>query len=495
MGMPRFYLTAWALIFAIGGSAIAAPGVVVAELMPEIPVSSQDFADAIALEGNLVAVGAENTDEGSVISAGAIYLFDGTTGAQLRKITPTDPPASRAFGTSVDMSSGRIIVGAEKDSQNTGVAYVFDTLGTQLFKLRAADAAINQSFGERVAIDGNFALVGAANAVGALGRGQAYLFDLSTATPGSTLTGTPFQPNDLPSAAEFGSSIDLDGDLAIIGIDRTGRGGAAYVYNTASQLVRKFTPPTDPVTMSPVRGFGRSVSISGNIALIGATPDDSEVNESTEFGRAYLYDVTTGAQLFELRPNDSQPGDLFGEAVSISGNLALVHARREDVIDTINAAYLFDVTTGQQLMQLSAPGLAKGDEVFEAFAIDGARVVAGVEGFDASPGEIVNSGKALVFDVLFGDFNADGIVDAADYTVWRDTSGQTVAAFAGADANGDMHVDAKDYALWKANFGVAAPQTVLGLGLAGATGLPEPGTGVMLCVAIVLMACGRRISG
>ena len=42
---------------------------------------------------------------------------------------------------------------------------------------------------------------------------------------------------------------------------------------------------------------------------------------------------------------------------------------------------------------------------------------------------------------MVGDFNGDGVVDAADYTVWRDTSGQTVAAFAGGDANGDTQVD------------------------------------------------------
>jgi hypothetical protein len=195
-----------------------------------------------------------------------------------------------------------------------------------------------------------------------------------------------------------------------------------------------------------------------------------------------------------LKPDDSTGQDLFADGVAISGNLALVTARHEDILLTVNKAYIFDVTTGQQLATLMPQNVVAGDEALEAIAIDGGRVLAGNEGFD-SP-NFADNGVALVFDAMVGDFNADGIVDAADYTVWRDTSGQTVVAFAGADANGDMHVDAKDYALWKANFGVAAPQTVLGSGsLAGATGVPEPGTGVMLCVAIVLMACGRRISG
>ena len=46
-----------------------------------------------------------------------------------------------------------------------------------------------------------------------------------------------------------------------------------------------------------------------------------------------------------------------------------------------------------------------------------------------------------------GDFNADGIVDAADYAVWRKTLGQTGAGLA-ADANGNHEVDAGDFNIW-----------------------------------------------
>src|ERR1700709_2612752 len=56
-----------------------------------------------------------------------------------------------------------------------------------------------------------------------------------------------------------------------------------------------------------------------------------------------------------------------------------------------------------------------------------------------------------------GDFNDDGIVDAADYVVWRQTSGQTVGKGSGADANTDGVVGPEDYAVWKANFGRTAP--------------------------------------
>lgn len=57
----------------------------------------------------------------------------------------------------------------------------------------------------------------------------------------------------------------------------------------------------------------------------------------------------------------------------------------------------------------------------------------------------------LVSDGLPGDFNRDRTVDTADYTVWRDSFGQT--GNLAADANEDNVVDADDYALWQANFG------------------------------------------
>lgn len=53
---------------------------------------------------------------------------------------------------------------------------------------------------------------------------------------------------------------------------------------------------------------------------------------------------------------------------------------------------------------------------------------------------------------LPGDFNDDGVVDAADYTRWRDTVGQSVTYFAGADADGNGLIDQADYEIWRANF-------------------------------------------
>lgn len=88
---------------------------------------------------------------------------------------------------------------------------------------------------------------------------------------------------------------------------------------------------------------------------------------------------------------------------------------------------------------------------------------------------------------LAGDYNADGAVDAADYTAWRDTLGAS-----GGSADGDRSglVDQADYAYWAAYYGDAQAA-------ATATSVPEP-NGVALCVAAVcgvISLANRRRSG
>src|SRR5262249_52935612 len=67
---------------------------------------------------------------------------------------------------------------------------------------------------------------------------------------------------------------------------------------------------------------------------------------------------------------------------------------------------------------------------------------------NVSPDQILR----VIEGVLPGDYNHDGIVNAADYTVWRDEFGQTGSNLA-ADGNGDQTVNQLDYSVWKTNFG------------------------------------------
>jgi hypothetical protein len=59
---------------------------------------------------------------------------------------------------------------------------------------------------------------------------------------------------------------------------------------------------------------------------------------------------------------------------------------------------------------------------------------------------------------FYGDYNQNGVADTADYTVWRDTLGQSgVTPYSGADGNGNGIIDKADYRVWKSHFGDTLP--------------------------------------
>ena len=82
----------------------------------------------------------------------------------------------------------------------------------------------------------------------------------------------------------------------------------------------------------------------------------------------------------------------------------------------------------------------------------------------------------LISDGLPGDFNRDGTVDGADYTVWRNYFG--AIGNTAADANEDDVVDEDDYVLWRSNYGRSVTN-----GAGSLASVPEPSTLVLVLIA------------
>ncbi|MBB6431550.1 M57 family metalloprotease [Algisphaera agarilytica] len=85
--------------------------------------------------------------------------------------------------------------------------------------------------------------------------------------------------------------------------------------------------------------------------------------------------------------------------------------------------------------------------------------------------------------ILAGDYNGNGVVDAADYTVWQDSFGSTIAL--DADGNGNGIVDAADYTVWQDNFGAIAGTGTLSI-------IPEPATGLAMLGLLGFRRPSRR---
>lgn len=89
---------------------------------------------------------------------------------------------------------------------------------------------------------------------------------------------------------------------------------------------------------------------------------------------------------------------------------------------------------------------------------------------------------------LTADYNGNGVVDAADYTIWRDTLGST--SDLAADGSGNGFIDASDYTVWKNNFGVTLGAGASASVVAG-TNVPEPNS-LILGIAMSSLVLFRR---
>jgi hypothetical protein len=352
-----------------------------------------EFGFSVAVSGNTAIVGVPADDDAGSQS-GSAYLFDVANGNQLRKLTASDPEKWDGFGRSVAISGNRAIVGTPADDgavSQSGSAFLFDVAnGNELFKLTASDAAWADEFGRSVAISGNRAIVGAYYDDDAgWNSGSAYLFDVTTGEELLKLTASDGAVEDV-----FGWSVAISGNRAIVGAyyddDVPNSSGSAYLFDvTTGEELFKLTA-SDAASAD---FFGFSVAISGNTAIVGAFGNDDADKQS---GSAYLFDVATGNELFKLTASDAARVDRFGRSVAISGNTAIVGSYRDDDAGgEYGSAYLFDVTTGEELFKLTASDAGQGDLFGWSVAISGnSAIVGAIAGKDDAG---IRTGSAYLF--------------------------------------------------------------------------------------------------
>jgi hypothetical protein len=110
--------------------------------------------------------------------------------------------------------------------------------------------------------------------------------------------------------------------------------------------------------------------------------------------------------------------------------------------------------------------------------------------FDLGLNSIITGEVKFVdsFAGLQGDFNNDGVVNLADYTVWRDNLGAATEGALNGNGNGLGGVDAADYALWKSNFGNTNSGSVASV----TSAVPEPAA-LLLLASVLPLAFARRL--
>lgn len=353
------------------------------------------FGWSVAISGNLAIVGADGED-GAGAARGAAYVFDLSTGVELLKLTASDAEDLDYFGRSVAIFGSFAIVGAPNENgggDNRGAAYVYDlTTGDEINKLTASDAEDSDLFGTSVAVSGNLAIVGAHQEGGSgTNRGAAYVFDLATGNEVFKLTASDAEDED-----DFGERVAISGNLAVVGADRedgTGNArGAAYVFDltTGTELFKLVASDAEDLDL-----FGSSVAVSGDLALIGATGEDGDGGSSR--GAVYVFDLISGIELFKLTASDAEDFDLYGASVAISGNLAVIGARSEDGNGSDRGSvYVCDLASGEELYKFITSDAFDGDQIGFSVAISGTLAISGAPYADSGGS---SRGAAYVFEI------------------------------------------------------------------------------------------------
>jgi hypothetical protein len=306
-------------------------------LTPADAAAGDYFGWSVALSGDVALIGADQKTISGVGSyAGAAYVFtrSGSTWSQQAELTATGEAAFDLFGSAVALSGDTALVGADQRPVNgkstAGAAYVFTGSGatwSQQAELTANDAATNDTFGCAVALSGDTAMAGAYDkAVGAAANaGAAYIFTRSGSTWSQQ---TELSDPDPKTNDNFGTSVALSGDTALVGAVQkriAGRSyvGAAYAY---TRLGTVWAQQADLVASGAgaCDGFGASVALSGDVALVGAYG----AGLPTQAGSASVFvrSGTSWSQYVLLAAFDAAAGDNFGLSVALSGGTAMVGA-------------------------------------------------------------------------------------------------------------------------------------------------------------------------
>ncbi len=250
------------------------------------------------------------------------------------------------FGHSVSMSGDYAIVGAPLDDDagsSSGSAYIFKREGSnwvQQAKLVASDAYAGVHFGWSVSINGDYATVGA------FGGSRAYVFrrDGSNWVQEASLLPSDGGPGD-----HFGVSVCINGDYVVIGAsgdsDVMQGCGSAYVFKREGSIWLEQAKLVGS-DVGSYDWFGYSVSLYGDYALIGAPHIDWYPGGQPEQGSAYIFkrEGSTWTEQARLVPMNGTEDDLFGNAVALNGEYAVVGAEwaHEGLWGhSIGSAYIF----------------------------------------------------------------------------------------------------------------------------------------------------------
>ena len=343
------------------------------------------------------------TNESIIINHNDNDLFDGWI--QNTKLTASDGKLNASFGFRVSINGDYCIIGAEGDDENgklSGAAYIFKRVGTNWIeqaKLTPSDGEANDQFGNSVSIEGDYAVVGA---FGDEYTGSVYIFKHEGDVWIETTKIKPL------TGKYFGRCVDIEGDYLVIsddGDEENGlNAGAVFIYErSGSDWIQ--TNKILPLDGKARDEFGKYLSKSGDYIIVSGPCDDEDG------GSAYIFQRFDSDWIQVAKLNASDDGGYFGWSVSMDGDYAVVgsHANNQ----TKGAAYVFkrDNTEWTEVKKLSGSDAIRGYRFGFSVSIKGDIILVGADQFN------YNTGIAYVYQLIDNDWVETAIIGATDGSI------------------------------------------------------------------------------
>jgi choice-of-anchor B domain-containing protein len=297
--------------------------------------------------------------------------------------------AQQRFGTSILVSQDHIFVGEPDNLYRPGTVYTFASIAGEwkaAGEIVSPDPEMGDHFGRSLSMDGDRLLIGSTGVEDSVGA--AYIFERSDdGTWGHSAT---LDVSDAVANDGYGAAVALDGDYAFVGAPSTRENpGSVYVFGRAANgswsQVDKLTGSESEANA----GFGRSIIVSDSTAFIGAP---GEANNSGAV-YAFEHDGEAWSESTRLRARAISSGARLGSALDLDGGMLLAGAPRHG--GNVGAAILFekDAESGQWIESaLLQPYASTGFHSFgTSVAIDDDDVLIG------SPLALSNAGAVYAF--------------------------------------------------------------------------------------------------
>lgn len=399
---------------------------------PVVGATQDEFGQSVAISGEWAAIGVPSSDAAAQ-NAGKVEVLRRIDGAWtiVQSLLPSPAVANSNFGTSVALSGGLLVVGCPDDTVSgttlAGQVHVFglqENTWVLERKLAATTPANGMNFGESVATDGEFILVGAPND-GAYGTnaGTASIYQQSY---GEWTLMQKLHARAPNTGQLFGTSIALrDGVAVVVAPGTTSAGGEVYVFRKTGAL----WPIEQRISAEAETGIANAVAVQGNRIVLGAPFAGDNPTTGAVSIYEYANDAWSLVQLLKPpRPFYNSPRE-FGHSVALQNNMLVVGEQAgagmtftNNGLATVGVAYVYtrNGATWKFQRPIMDPVAQSTALMGASVALDGPWLLIGAPG---SGGIASGVGSAFVIDLSCGptqfigvpaDLSGDGMVNGKD---------------------------------------------------------------------------------